>query len=100
MAEPMMEEPSSSSPQEEPTTETRSDIKAASDILDARKNAMNDIVAGRGAPYFLTTSPRLANGGWSPRSGVSEQSGCGTYLPQRCLRADELRRLWPSSDAR
>ena len=48
----MMDEPSSS-PKEEVTTETRSDIKAAADILDARKKAVDDIVAGRSAPYFL-----------------------------------------------
>jgi hypothetical protein len=62
VAEPMMEEPSSNSPQEEPTTETRNDIKAAADILNARKKAMDDIVAGRPAPYFLAPSPHPANG--------------------------------------
>ena len=40
------------------TNEARNDIKAAADILDARKTAMDDIVAGRPAPYFLAPSPR------------------------------------------
>ena len=57
----MMDEPSSNSPKEEVTTETRSDIKAAADILDARKKAVDDIVAGRSAPYFLAPSPHPAN---------------------------------------
>jgi hypothetical protein len=62
MAGTMMDEPSSNSPKEEVTTETRNDIKAAADILDARKNAMDDIVAGRPAPYFLAPSPHPTNG--------------------------------------
>ena len=47
---------------QEPTTETRNDIKAAADILDARKKAMEDIVAGRPAPYFFAPSPHPTNG--------------------------------------
>jgi gamma-glutamyl:cysteine ligase YbdK (ATP-grasp superfamily) len=37
MAEQMIDESSSNSPTEEVTTETRNEIKAATDILDARK---------------------------------------------------------------
>jgi hypothetical protein len=62
MAEPTMDEPSSHCPKQKPTTETRNDIKAAADILDARKKAMEDIVAGRPAPYFFAPSPHPTNG--------------------------------------
>jgi gamma-glutamyl:cysteine ligase YbdK (ATP-grasp superfamily) len=37
MAEQMIDESSSNSPTEEVTTETRNEIKAATDVLDARK---------------------------------------------------------------
>jgi hypothetical protein len=50
MAAPTTDEPSSA------TTGPSDDIKAAGTILDARKKAMDDIVAGRPAPYFLTPS--------------------------------------------
>ena len=62
MAGTMMDEPSSNSPKEEVTTEIRNEIKAATDILDARKKAMDDIVAGRPAPYFFGSSLRSTNG--------------------------------------
>ena len=57
-----MDEPSSNSPKEGKTNEARSAIKAAADLLDARKAAMEDIAAGRPAPYFFTPSPRPTNG--------------------------------------
>jgi hypothetical protein len=64
MAEQMIDESSSNSPTEEVTTETRNEIKAATDVLDARKKAMGDIVAGRPAPYFfalLSIQPTAQN---------------------------------------
>jgi hypothetical protein len=56
MAAPTTDEPSSASPREEVTTGLSDDIKVARAILDARKKAMDDVVAGRPAPYFLTPS--------------------------------------------
>jgi hypothetical protein len=56
MAEPPMNEPSADPPKEGRTDETRNNIKAATDVLDARKTAVDDIVAGRPAPYFLAGS--------------------------------------------
>jgi hypothetical protein len=56
-----MDEPRSNSPKEEVTAETRNDINAAADILDTRKKAMDDIIAGRPAPYFFAPSPHPAN---------------------------------------
>ena len=56
MAAPTTIEPSSASPREELTTGPSDDVKAAGAILDARKKAIDDIVAGRPAPYFLTPS--------------------------------------------
>jgi hypothetical protein len=56
MAEPTSGKPSSNFPKKELTTETRDDAKAANDILDARKRTVDDITAGRPAPYFLTPS--------------------------------------------
>ena len=62
MAERMIDGSSSNSPKEEVTTETRNEIKAATDILDARRKAMDDIVAGRPAPYFFAPSQHPTNG--------------------------------------
>ena len=62
MAEQMIDGSSSNSPKEEVTTETRNEIKAATDILDARRKAMDDIVAGRPAPYFFAPSQHPTNG--------------------------------------
>jgi hypothetical protein len=56
-----MDEPRSNSPKEEVTAATRNDINAAADILDTRKKAMDDIIAGRPAPYFFAPSPHPAN---------------------------------------
>jgi hypothetical protein len=95
----MMDEPSSS-PKEEVTTETRSDIKAAADILDARKKAVDDIVAGRSAPYFLAqpTARRQQNSKvlgqirkrvlgygdiWKVRYGSSLSWFCACFLSTR-----------------
>jgi hypothetical protein len=85
MAEPMMDEPSSNSPKEGPTTETRNDIKAASSILDAQKKAMDAIVAGRPAPYFLAPSPHSTNGAEPAKQQMSSgnqkaQAGIWRYL--------------------
>ena len=62
MAAPTTDEPSSASPREELTTGPSDDIKMARAILDARKKAMDDIVAGRPAPYFFGSSLRSTNG--------------------------------------
>ena len=57
MVEPTTQEPPrSDSPKDGRTDETGDDAKAAADVLGARKTAMDDIVAGRPAPYFLATS--------------------------------------------
>ena len=56
MAEPDKDKPSSTSPRQgaEPNSADIGDDKKAADaILDARKSAMDNIVAGRPAPYFL-----------------------------------------------
>jgi hypothetical protein len=54
MAEPTSDNSSSNFPKKELTTQTRDDVKVANDILDARKRTVDDIMAGRPAPYFLT----------------------------------------------
>jgi hypothetical protein len=61
MPEPITDKPSSNSQKKELSAETRDDIKAARDILEARKKAVDDIIAGRPAPYFLTPSPEATN---------------------------------------
>src|SRR6478672_899603 len=51
--------PNSDSQKEAKTEENKDPAKAAADILDARKKAVEDIAAGRPAPYYLagTSSP-------------------------------------------
>jgi len=51
--------PNSDSQKEAKTDENKDPAKAAADILDARKKAVEDIAAGRPAPYYLagTSSP-------------------------------------------
>jgi hypothetical protein len=71
MAAPTTDEPSSASPREELTAGPSDDIKAADAILDARKKAMDDVVAGRPAPYFLTPSVAEPGKGTRPANGQS-----------------------------
>jgi hypothetical protein len=86
MAEPTTNKPGSISPQKELTTETREDAKVAGDILDARRQAVDDIVAGRPAPYFLTPSfpePAKAAGlanGQRPRATQMARAQIWRYL--------------------
>ena len=47
------ETPNSDPQKEAKTDDTKDAAKAAADILDARKKAMEDIAAGRPAPYYL-----------------------------------------------
>jgi hypothetical protein len=57
MAEPDKDKPSSASANQgaEPNSADSQDAKKAADaILDARKSAVDNIVAGKPAPYFLT----------------------------------------------
>jgi hypothetical protein len=70
MAEQMIDESSSNSPTEEVTTETRNEIKAATDVLDARKKAMDDIVAGRPAPYFFAPKQQSFSANQEARAGI------------------------------
>ena len=53
--------PNSDSQKEAKTDENKDPAKAAADILDARKKAMEDIAAGRPAPYYLTGTSSLAD---------------------------------------
>ena len=71
MAAPTTDEPSSASPREELTAGPSDDIKAADAILDARKKAMDDVAAGRPAPYFLTPSVAEPGKGTRPANGQS-----------------------------
>jgi hypothetical protein len=76
----MMGEPSSNSPKEEVTA--RNDIKAAADILDARKKAVDDIVAGRPAPYFFAPPPHPTNSAQPAkpqRSSGNQQAHAGIW---------------------
>ena len=80
MAEPMTDVPSSLSPKEELTSETRNDIKAAADILDARKRTIDDIVAGRPAPYFFAPSPEPTKGAEPAKEQREARVGIWRYL--------------------
>ena len=71
MAAPTTNEPSSASPKEEPSTGPSDDVRAAGAILDARKKATDDVVAGRPAPYFLTPSVAEPAKGTRPANGQS-----------------------------
>jgi hypothetical protein len=67
MREPITDKPSSNSQKKELSAEPRDDIKVARDILEARKQAVDDIVAGRPAPYFLIPSSKATNSAKSPK---------------------------------
>lgn len=76
MARPNIDESNSGSPKKEATNETHDDTKTATDILNARKSAMDDIVAGRPAPYFLASSPELPRSAES-NAPANKQAGFG-----------------------
>jgi hypothetical protein len=85
MAEPDKDKPSSASANQgaEPTNaDSHDDKKAADAILDARKSAVDNIMAGKPAPYFLADSGGPAQ---RPESGRDQQ------VPAR---ADAHRGIW------
>jgi uncharacterized protein with GYD domain len=55
------EAPNSNSQNQAKTDETKDTAKAAADTLDARKKAVEEIAAGRPAPYYLAGSPSAAD---------------------------------------
>jgi uncharacterized protein with GYD domain len=72
-AEPRSDPPSSDSQRGgETSREDQEDAKAASVILDAQKKAVDDIRAGRPAPYFLTPPASAAP---SPATSPSSTKG-------------------------
>src|SRR5262245_9721788 len=79
MAEPRKDEPSSNSQKEELSAETRDAIKAAREILEARKKAVDDLIAGRPAPYFFTPSSEETNSTKSPK-GQDPPAGAGARI--------------------
>ena len=87
MAEPRKDETSSgSAPKEEVGNEGRNDSKVAADILHARKRAMDDIVAGRPATYFMASPPEPTKGTEAAkqrRSSADQRARVGLvhYLP-------------------
>ena len=91
MAAPTTDEPSSASPREELTAGPSDDIKAADAILDARKKAMDDVVAGRPAPYFLTPSVAEPGKGTRPANG---QSLAGNQIARAGIRRYFENTLW------
>jgi hypothetical protein len=63
MGEPRKDEAGSGpAPKQEMRSELPDESKVAADILDARKRAMDDIVAGRPAPYFSASPPESTKG--------------------------------------
>ena len=59
--EPLAGTPPSDSHSEGATNEAEDEAKTAAKILDARKKSMEDIEAGRPAPYYLARSPLPTN---------------------------------------
>jgi hypothetical protein len=53
--------------------EAQEDAEAASVILDARKKAMEDIEAGRSAPYFAPTTTAPSQTGPTPSSANNKK---------------------------
>jgi uncharacterized protein with GYD domain len=83
-------------PQREATTgegqansEAQTDAEAATRILDAHKQAMSDIAAGRPAPYYLvpppTAAPSKAASAGPPdkKNAAKKKSSTGKASPQR-----------------
>jgi hypothetical protein len=83
-------------PQREATTgeveangEARTDAEAATRMLDAHKQAMSDIAAGRPAPYYLvpppTAAPSKAASARAPdqEDAAKKKSSAGKASPQR-----------------
>jgi uncharacterized protein with GYD domain len=83
-------------PQREATTgeaqangEARTDAEAATRMLDAHKQAMSDIAAGRPAPYYLvpppTAAPSKAASAGPPdkKNAAKKKSSAGKASPQR-----------------
>lgn len=63
MAGPDQDKPSSASPNQgaEPSSADSNEIKkAAGTVLDARRSAVDNIMAGKPAPYFLVDQPGSA----------------------------------------
>ena len=83
-------------PGREPTTgeaqangEARADAEAATRMLDAHKQAMTDIAAGRPAPYYLVPPPTAAPstsaspGPPDKEDAAKKKSSAGKASPQR-----------------
>ena len=84
-------------PQREATTgeaqangEALTDAEAATRILDAHKQAMNDIAAGRPAPYYLvpppTAAPSKAASARPPDTDAAKKKSSGKASPPRVRR--------------
>lgn len=86
MAEPDKDKPSSASTNQgaEPNSADSNESKKAADaILDARKSAVENIMAGKPAPYFLADSggPAEKNGkGQTASAGADAHPGIWWYL--------------------
>src|SRR5262249_44839646 len=91
MTEPTMREPpSSNSSSGGPATEAANDPKAAADILDTRRRTVDDIVAGRSAPYFFTPSTEPTKAAESRK----EQSSTAKQQPSVGLRRYVENTIW------
>ena len=74
---PVTDRPNSDSRREEPTDEAEDEVKAATAILDAQKKSVDDIRAGRPAPYYIAPpmAPVPSQGASSPLSSDREGGG-------------------------
>jgi len=79
MPEPIADKPSSNSQKKELSAETHDDIKAARDMLEARTKAVDDIIAGRPAPYFLIPPSEATNSAKS-RKGQDAPAEAGDRI--------------------
>jgi len=86
MGEPRKDEAGSGpAPKKEVRSEVPDESKVAADILDARKRAVDDIVAGRPAPYFMASPPEPTRGTEAAKQRRSSadqraRAGLGHYL--------------------
>jgi hypothetical protein len=83
MAEPTKDDPDSASPKQ--GTESNSagasdDKKTADAMLDARKSAVDNIIAGRAAPYYLVESGGLAQKAAAAKEQSTSAYGMRWYL--------------------
>jgi uncharacterized protein with GYD domain len=89
MSEPTAEPPQGDAQDERPSGEVQDDADAATRMLDAHKQAMSDIAAGRPAPYYLvpppTAAPSKAASAGPPdkEDAAKKKSSAGKASPQR-----------------